>query len=67
MLYKQICPIHHYRYSGAKCPICERERINSMVRRFAKKEENACHQSETDQEKDLDWSALSDKFNIRGI
>jgi hypothetical protein len=67
MLYKQICPIHHYRYSGAKCPICERERINNMVHRFVKKEENKTVEAETTPEKDLDWSALADKFNIKGI
>ena len=29
MITKSICPVHHYRYTGARCPICEKERINN--------------------------------------
>lgn len=32
---KKYCPIHCFNYSGHKCPICEQERVDRMVFRFA--------------------------------
>lgn len=65
MVYKQICPIHHFRYSGSRCPVCESERIKNMERRLMKKKENESEPTEETVDEELDWSALSDKFNIK--
>lgn len=65
MITKSICPVHHYRYTGARCPICEKERINNMVRRFVPKEPVIEEVEEAS--KDLDWNDLADKFNIKGL
>lgn len=65
MITKNICPVHHYRYTGARCPICEKERINNMVRRFVPKE--PVIEEVEEPSKDLDWNDLADKFNIKGL
>ena len=31
---KQICPIHHFSYSGNKCPFCEQERLENLSKKF---------------------------------
>lgn len=31
---KQICPIHHFSYSGNKCPFCEQERLENLAKKF---------------------------------
>ena len=31
---KQICPIHHFSYGGAKCPFCEDERLENLAKKF---------------------------------
>jgi hypothetical protein len=67
MANKNICPVHHYRYSGNRCPICENERINNMVRRFAPKETPVEEKVEEILNENLDWEDLADKFNIKGL
>lgn len=60
---KQICPVHHFRYSGKKCPMCENERIANIVRRHSKKSETETNPTE-EADKELDWNVLSDKFKL---
>lgn len=63
MVNKNICPIHHFRYAGNRCPICECERINGMVKRYIPKEEPIEKHEEPEQD-NLDWNDLAEKFKI---
>lgn len=31
---KTICPLHRFMYSGAVCPLCEKERIERLAKRY---------------------------------
>ena len=31
---KTICPIHRFMYKGDVCPLCEKERIDSLAKRY---------------------------------
>lgn len=70
---KQICPIHHFAYSGAKCPYCEKERLDELAHRFVKKhEENPnvvgnfkIQERYKNPITDDDLKKLATKFNIR--
>ena len=35
---KKYCPIHCFNYNGMKCPICEQERVDRMVKHYIKPE-----------------------------
>ena len=63
MVNKNICPTHHFRYTGTRCPICESERIKGMVKRFVPKEESIIER-ENKVEETLDWNDLASKFKI---
>jgi hypothetical protein len=63
MITKNICPVHHFRYAGNRCPICEKERINAMVKRYTQKEEPIVEEKTSEYE-NLDWNDLSEKFKI---
>ena len=56
MEYKKICPTHHLRYSGERCPYCEKERIDRMVRKYIPNKE------EEEIEDEPDFSILAEKF-----
>ena len=32
--FKNFCSVHRFNYSGAKCPFCEQDRINSLAHKF---------------------------------
>ena len=66
MVNKNICPTHHFRYTGNRCPICERERINGMVKRYIPKEEPIEKHEEPEQD-NLDWNDLAEKFKIGSL
>ena len=66
MINKKICPVHHFRYAGNRCPICEKERINAMVKRYAQKEEPIVEEKTSEYE-NLDWNDLSEKFKIGAL
>ena len=38
----KYCPVHCFNYTGTKCPFCEQERIDRMVKYYtnSEKEEN---------------------------
>lgn len=57
-----LCLIHHFKYNGNRCPICEKERIENMARRYKPKTEE---KKEETPEKELEWTDLADKFNIK--
>ena len=61
MEYKRICPKHSFRYSGSRCPICEQERIHTMVKKYIPPEEPEPIEG-TDEEPD--FSVLAEKFRI---
>lgn len=63
MLSKKICPTHHFRYTGSRCPICESERVNGMAKRYIPKEETKIEEEAPKQET-LDWSDLAEKFKV---
>ena len=56
MEYKKICPTHHLRYSGERCPYCEKERIDRMVRKYIP------NKDEEEIEDEPDFSILAEKF-----
>lgn len=58
MEYKKICPTHHLRYTGNRCPYCEKERIDRMVRKYGPKKD------EEQIEEEPDFSILAEKFRI---
>lgn len=62
--FKKLCPIHHFNYSGEKCPFCEKERINNLVNRFkeTKKSQSVVSEREITQD---DLKKLRDKFNSK--
>lgn len=31
---KEICPIHRFMYGGSVCPLCEKERIDRLAKRY---------------------------------
>ena len=31
---KTICPIHRFMYNGSTCPLCEKERIDRLAKRY---------------------------------
>jgi len=66
MITKNICPAHHFRYTGNRCPICEKERINNMVKRYTQKEEPIVEEKKSEY-KNLDWNDLSEKFKISAL
>ena len=59
---KQICPIHHFAYSGAKCPYCEKERIEELAHRFVKKHEEKPKKEKPKEITESDLKKLVNKF-----
>lgn len=56
-----ICEKHHYRFYGTRCPVCEKERIDAMVRKYVKEEKKEVEEAPAD----LDWNDLAGKFIIK--
>lgn len=61
---KQICPTHHFAYSGRLCPFCEKERLENLSSRFSKKQEPVKVEKEREVTDD-DLQRLMSKFNKR--
>lgn len=55
---KTLCELHHFYYLGNKCPLCEKERIDALVKKYSPKEFKDKEITEND------ISKLSDKFNV---
>lgn len=55
-----ICEKHHYRFYGTRCPMCESERIDAMVRKYVKEEKKEVEEAPAN----LDWNDLAGKFII---
>lgn len=61
--FKKFCSVHRFNYSGAKCPFCEQDRINSLAHRFnrnAEKPETITVEREITE---ADLNKLKMKFN----
>lgn len=61
--FKNFCSIHRFNYSGAKCPFCEQDRINSLAHKFnrnAKKPKTITVEREITE---ADLNKLRMKFN----
>lgn len=61
-LIKNLCNVHHLYYSGTRCPICEEEKINSLVKKYSQKENNKEQPREVTES---DIAKLIAKFNNR--
>lgn len=61
-IFKKVCPIHRFSYSGEKCPFCEQERINNLVNKFKGTKMKPSTEKEREITKD-DLNRLINKFN----
>lgn len=59
----KYCPIHCFNYSGLKCPFCEQERIDRMIKRCGPKEDKIVEEPKEITQESLD--NLLAKFNNR--
>lgn len=73
---KTLCTIHRFFYSGLTCPLCEKERLDSLVSRFVntdkrdyvdknKERQEDSKSDENDEIKEEDLVRLMSKFNVR--
>jgi hypothetical protein len=68
---KQICPIHHFSYSGNKCPFCEDERLENLAKKFVVIDHfnvlgNYKHKTNNDIEiTEEHLKKLTEKFNVK--
>lgn len=45
-MFKNFCTTHHFYYTGHVCPLCEKERIDKMAKRFSGKEKQEVKEEE---------------------
>lgn len=64
---KNFCPIHHLYYTGNNCPLCEKERIDSMVKKYDSKEKQKLVKEEKQSREinEADIQRLIEKFNVK--
>lgn len=64
---KNYCAVHHLYYNGAKCPLCEKERIERMAERYVPKQEKTVKESESNDREinEEDLVRLANKFNVK--
>ena len=58
---KSYCEVHHFYYSGNQCPLCQKEKYDTMYKSHIK------HTISSPKNKDLtenDIKKLSDKFKV---
>ncbi|MDE6285042.1 MAG: hypothetical protein K2M17_04785 [Bacilli bacterium] len=61
---KKYCNVHHFNYSGYKCPFCENDRISSLSHRYVKVVEVVKPKVENNREiTQNDIERLKEKFN----
>jgi hypothetical protein len=60
---KKYCPIHCFNYSGSKCPFCEQERVDRIVKKYTSKEVEITEESKEITQESLD--NLLAKFNSK--
>ena len=61
--FKHFCSIHRFNYSGAKCPFCEQDRINSLAHRFNRNNEKSKTVTVEREITEADLNKLRMKFN----
>ena len=61
--FKHFCSIHRFNYSGAKCPFCEQDRINSLAHRFNRNNEKSKTVTVEQEITEADLNKLRMKFN----
>ena len=61
--FKNFCRIHRFNYSGAKCPFCERDRINSLANRVNRNAEKPKTITVEREITEADLNKLRMKFN----
>lgn len=61
-LNKNLCEVHRLYYSGTNCPLCEQERINSLVKKYYPKDKT---KEEPREATESDIARLIEKFNNR--
>ena len=61
--FKNFCRIHRFNYSGAKCPFCEQDRINSLAHRFNRNNEKSKTVTVEQEITEADLNKLRMKFN----
>ena len=61
--FKHFCSIHRFNYSGAKCPFCEQDRINSLAHRFNRNTEKSKTVTIEREITEADLNKLRMKFN----
>ena len=59
---KTLCPIHSFYYTGSKCPLCEKERIDRYANKYAKAD-MVRHDKEDREINEADLDRLVNKFN----
>lgn len=62
---KTFCVVHHFNYSGIKCPFCEEERIKHLVHKFEKKNNLIKENTKSTEITQADIERLKTKFNKR--
>ena len=67
---KKYCTIHHFYHSSEECPFCSSERIQTLSRKFSKKndEKQKKETSKKNKEKEItqsDLEKLMRKFNTK--
>lgn len=60
---KNFCNVHRFNYSGAKCPFCEQDRINSLAHRFNRNTEKPKTITVEREITEADLNKLRMKFN----
>ena len=60
---KNFCSVHRFNYSGAKCPFCEQDRINSLAHRFNRNTEKSKTVTVEREITEADLNKLRMKFN----
>lgn len=61
--FKNFCSVHRFNYSGAKCPFCEQDRINSLAHRFNRNTEKSKTITVEREITEADLNKLKMKFN----
>lgn len=61
--FKNFCSVHRFNYSGAKCPFCEQDRINSLAHKFNRNTEKIKTITVEREITEADLNKLRMKFN----
>lgn len=63
---KSYCATHHFYYKGDKCPLCEKERIDSMAKKYKEQVQEEVKPVKNDRPINHDdLERLINKFNVK--